>query len=263
MKKISIVFIAALIVFSCNEKTETTKTNTDWVVDNLKGEVQSVAETPYKVDSTGKIGEMDSCCIEVIDYDSAGNILKITSKDSKGTITREETFTKYPDGLFKEIVNTKDGKVNTRVTIQAENGKYSTAQEYDSTGKLTYYYTDINSNEFNQVTSMKRYNADSTLKSSFESSYDKQFFTGQTSKDSSGKEVSKSTAKVDDKGNQVEFSRTSTMKDEKTQKDSTTTKVTTYTYASYDEKGNWTERTTIEDGKPTKIIKREFTYYKK
>ena len=263
MKKFSIVLIAAVILFSCNEKTETIKTNTDWLVDNLKGEVQSVTESPYKVDSTGKIGEMDSCCIDVIDYDSAGNILKITSKDSKGTITREETFTKYPDGLFKEIINTKDGKVASRITIQAENGKYSTAQEYDSTGKLSYYYTDIKSNEYNQVTSMKRYNADSTFKSSFESSYDKQFFTGQTNKDSSGKEVSKSTAKVDDKGNQVEFSRTSTMKDEKTQKDSTTTKVTTYTYASYDENGNWTERTTIEDGKPTKIIKREFTYYKK
>lgn len=265
MKKFSIVLIAAFITFSCNEKKETTKTITDWSADNLKGEVQKVVETPYKVDSTGKIGEMDSCCIEVIEYDSAGNIAKVTAKDSKGNVTREEAFTKYPNGLFKEIVTTEKGKVTNKVSIQIDNnGKYTTAQEYDSSGKLSSFYKDIAQNDYNQLTSMKQYKRDSTLKSSFETEYDKQIFKGQINKDSSGKEISRSSAKVDEKGNQVEFSRTSTMKDSTTHKDSTTTKVTKYRYDSYDEQGNWTQRTTMDEkDKPTKIAKREITYYKK
>lgn len=265
MKKISIVLIAALLTFSCNEKKETTKTITDWSADNLKGEVKQIVESPYKADSTGKIGEMDSCCIDVIDYDSAGNIVKVISKDSKGNVSREQTFTKYPNGLFKEIVTTVKGKMANRVTVQIDsNGKYISAQEFDSTGKLSSFYKEITQNEYNQLTSMKQYNPDSTVKSSFETSYDKQIFTGQVNKDSSGKETSKSSAKVDDKGNQIEFTRTSIMKDAKTKKDSTSTKTTKYRYDSYDEQGNWTQRTELDEkGKPTKIVKREITYYKK
>jgi len=265
MKNFSIVFIAALIVFSCNEKKETSKRFTDWSADNLKGEVQKITETPYKVDSSGKIGEMDSCCIDVIEYDSIGNIAKVTSRDSKGNPGREQAFTKYDNGLFKEIVTTVNGKVTNRVSVQIDSaGKYTTAQEFDSTGKLSSFYKDITQNDYNQLTSMKEYKADSTLKSSFETEYDKQTFKGQVDKDSSGKEVSKSSARVDDKGNQIEFTRTSTMTDAKTKKDSTTTKTTKYKYNSFDEQRNWTQRTiSDEKDKPTKIVKREIIYYKK
>jgi hypothetical protein len=265
MKKISIVLVTAMILFSCNEKKETAKTTTDWLVDNLKGEVQKVVETPYKADSSGKMGDMDSCCIEIVEYDSAGNIAKLTSQDSKGTVNREEKFTKYDNGLFKEIVTTQKGKVTNRISIQLDkDGKYATAEEYDSTGKLSSFYKDIVLNDYNQITSMKQYNPDSTVKSSFETDYDKNIFKGQVNKDSSGKETSSSSAKVDEKGNQVEFSRTSTMKDSTTMKDSVTTKVTKNTYQSYDEQGNWTQRTTLDEaGKATKIVKREISYYKK
>lgn len=264
MKKISIALIAAFIIFSCNEKKDTSKTNTDWFIDHLNGEVNSVAETPYKVDSTGKIGDMDSCCIQVSEYDSAGNALKFTSKDSKGNITRDEAFAKYPNGLFKEVVTTEKGKITNRIVIQVDsNGKYTRALEYDSTGKLSSYYKELTQNDYNLLTSMKQYKPDSTLKNSFETIYDKQIFKGQINKDSSGKEIFRSAAKVDDKGNQVEFTYTNTKKDS-TGKDSTTTKVTKYKYDSYDEQGNWTQRTEMDEkGKPTKISKRVITYFKK
>lgn len=36
-----------------------------------------------------------------------------------------------------------------------------------------------------------------------------------------------------------------------------------YKYDSFDDKGNWTQRTqSDENGKPEKITKREITYYK-
>jgi hypothetical protein len=42
----------------------------------------------------------------------------------------------------------------------------------------------------------------------------------------------------------------------------TKTEKKTYKYDHYDEKGNWTQRTAYDDkGKPTKVVKRSFTYY--
>ena len=166
---------------------------------------------------------------------------------------------------FQEIITTKNGKMVSKVSIQLDSsGKYSTAQEFDSSGKLTSFYKEIKQNDYNQVTAMAQYKPDSILKSSFESTYDKQIFKGQVNKDSSGKEVSISSAKADDKGNQTEFSITTIMMNPVTKKDSTTTKVTRYKYDSYDEKGNWTQRTEMDEkGKATKIVKREYTYFKK
>jgi hypothetical protein len=266
MKKISIVIFAALFAISCNEKKEGPSATNDLFLDNLKGAVQQTMETPYQTDSTGKIGVMDSCCISLGNYDSAGNFNKYVSKDGKGNIKFEQSISRYDNSLFKEITNSANSKQSGRITIQLdkEGKKYATAIEYDSSGKLSSFYKDITQNEYNQLTSMKQYKPDSTLKQSEETKYDKQIFVEQTTKDSSGKEISKTSAKVDDKGNQIESTRTSTMKDAKTKKDSTTTKITKYKYDSFDDKGNWTQRTEMDEkGKPTKIVKREITYYKK
>lgn len=264
MKKISIVLFSGIIVFSCNEKKETSITHTDWSTDNLKGEVQKAVESPYKVDSTGKMGDMDSCCLNVFEYDNNGNVLKATTKDSKGNVTREQTFTKYPNGLFKEIITMEKGKMTNKISIQVDkDGKYATAMAYDSSGKLSSFYKDIVQNDYNQLTAMKEYKPDSTLKSSEENTYDKQFYTGGIRKDSSGKQIFKGVAKLDDKMNTIEFTSTTTKMDAN-HKDSTTTKVTKNKYDSYDDQGNWTQRTEMDEkGKPTKIYKREITYFKK
>jgi len=47
------------------------------------------------------------------------------------------------------------------------------------------------------------------------------------------------------------------------EKGSTKTEKLTYKYDTYDDKGNWVQRTTYnEKGKPSKIVKRTITYYK-
>lgn len=49
-----------------------------------------------------------------------------------------------------------------------------------------------------------------------------------------------------------------------TGRDSTTTTVKTFIYDTFDEAGNWTQRTTNNDkGKVTKVVKRSFIYFKK
>ena len=46
-------------------------------------------------------------------------------------------------------------------------------------------------------------------------------------------------------------------------KDTSKTEKFSYKYDSYDDKGNWTQRTSYnEKGKPVKVIKRTISYYK-
>src|SRR5512134_396338 len=103
MKKIFIL-MTGIFLLSCNsgeeKKTESEVKYSDLESQNLKGDISSVEEAPYKTDSTGKIGEMDSCCVSVSDYDENGNNTKSVSKDSKGTLSSESVITHHANGLF-------------------------------------------------------------------------------------------------------------------------------------------------------------------
>ena len=263
MKKISILLSVIFILTACisDEKGEsaTKMAVNDLTTENLKGDVSSYEETPYKTDSTGKIGEMDSCCVSITEYDENGNGVKNTTKDNKGAIKTESVFTRHTNGLFKSVVNTEKGKTSGSFDTKLdENGKYNWAEELDSNGKLVFYYTEIKQNEDGLVTGWKQHDKDSVFRSTGESTFEKFLQTSFMAKDSVGKTKSSSSYKHNDKGEQMEASNTDITRD------STTTKVTKYTYETHDETGNWTQRTTWDDkGKATAVVKRTYTYRKK
>lgn len=241
-----------------DKKAEKKVMYSDLANDHLKGNIETIEDTPYQVDSTGKIGSMDSCCIDVTQYDENGNSVKYISKDSQGKIKSESVFSRHESGLWTGATDTKDGKPagSMKVTVD-DKGQYTLGQTTDSTGKPDIYYTGITQNEYGQVLGWKQYDKDSVFRQSGESKYDKGLFMGFTAKDSLGNVKSTGAAKYNDKGEQVEYSNTTITKD------STTTKVTKYTYETHDETGNWTQRTEWNDkGKPVRIIKRVYTYRK-
>jgi len=263
MQKISILLSVIFILAACtsSEKSEsgTKMATSDLVLENLKGDVSSYEETPYKTDSTGKAGEIDSCCISIAEYDENGNGIKTTSKESKGTIKSVTVITRHPNGLFKSASTTEKGKMaNGFETTLDEKGNFNGAQALDSNGKLDVYYREITQDENGNVTGWKQYDKDSVFRQSGEGKFDKYLQTSFTMKDSTGKTKSSSTYKYNDKNEQIEVSNTNITKD------STTTTVTKYTYETHDEMGNWTQRTTWNDkGKATAITKRTYTYRKK
>lgn len=258
MKRIVIIATGLFLLASCNNSTEKKVKYSDLVNDHVKGNVQTVEDTPYQVDSTGKAGAMDSCCIDVTQYDENGNAVRFTSRDSKGTVKNESVFTRHENGLWTGATDTKAGKPSGSMKVGVDDkGQYTVAQTTDSTGKPDIYYTGITQNEYGQVLSWKQYDKDSVFRQEGESKYDKSLFMGFTMKDSLGKVKSTSSAKYNDKAEQTEFSNTTITKD------STTTKVTKYTYETHDDMGNWTQRTEWNDkGKAVKIIKRVYTYRK-
>jgi hypothetical protein len=262
MRKISIIVVGLFILVACNNEEKVAGSKVKYVdrsIEGLKGDVSAVEETPYKTDSTGKIGDMDSCCIEWWEYDENGNYIRSTSKDSKGTLKEETVAERYDDGLWKSQKTTKGGKTASRFETQVDDkGQYAGGQFFDSTGNLEFYYTGLTQNEFGQVMSWKQHDKDSVFRQEGEGKFDKNLQAGFTMKDSTGKVKSTTTYKYNDKSEQTEVSNTTITKD------STTTKVTKYTYENHDEQGNWTQRTTWDDkGKATKITKRAYTYEKK
>lgn len=257
MKKI-IFFLAFITVLcSCNEKKKSLAQNSDLLVDNLNGNVQQTLSKDYQVDSSGKIGEQDSCCIVVSKYDEKGYISEYDNNDKATPDKSSEKFTHDENGLMNEIKSFKDGNLNSRISVKTNEGKYLSAEEYDSANQLKNYYTDISENDYSQLTGMKKFNADSTFSGTMASSFNKQIFTGNEMKDSLGKVIYISTVKLDDKNNVIESATKNVTKD------STTNTVIKYKYDNYDDNGNWTQRTEMdENGKPKKITKREITYYK-
>lgn len=262
MKKILIV-MTGLFIMSCNngkDKEADKKVKySDLANDMLKGSIQSIEESPYKTDSTGKIGEMDSCCIDVTEFDANGNAVKMVSKDSKGTVKRETVFTRHENGLWIGATGTKEGDKpdNSMKVAVDEKGMYTVAEAFDTAGKLEYYYTNITQNDQGMVLTWKQYDKDSVYRMEGESKYNKGLQTSFTRKDSVGKVVGSSSTKYNDKGEMTESSNT-TYKN-----DSATTKITKYTYEAHDDMGNWTQRTEWDDkGKAIKIVKRTYHYKK-
>ena len=260
MKKV--IFLSAIIVvaFSCNQKkAQEYAKNADVLADNLKGNVQQTVATDYKIDSSGKMGEQDSCCVFTTKYDEKGYITGYNSDDKSGKNKEVGTMSHDENGNMKDIKNTKNGNAVSSITVLTDSaGKYSLAKEYDSANHLKFYYTDLSQNEYGQLTAMKKYNADSSLSGTMASNYNNSILTGQEVKDSVGKVIYSSNMKFDDKNNVVENDSKNVTKD------SAVNKVIKYKYDSFDDQGNWTERTELdENGKPVKITKREITYYKK
>jgi len=261
MKKLLLLMLTGMVIVSCKNSTKETTVikNNDWTSQNLKGMVKSTEQTTYTPDSTGKTGEMDSCCIVTEEYDEKGYTTSSTRKDSKGNAGETTNFTRYDKGQMKSVSNSKAGKTTGGMEIEIDkDGKYSGARELDSAGKLLFYYTGITEDEYGAVTSGTRHKADSSVVGTFKNEYVKGIQVGNSYTDSSGKLVYSSKSELNDKGDIAKTTETNVSKD------STTTTVTTYKYDSMDEQGNWTQRTSYNDkGKATKVTKRTITYYKK
>jgi hypothetical protein len=257
MKKSGIYLLAGMFLMaSCNQQDSSKTKYSELRAGNLNGDIERIVETPYQVDDTGAPTTMDSCCISITEYDENGNSIKNTEKESNENVKSEAVFTRHENGLFASNVESENGKIKNSFKLSFdESGKWKFGEAFDSSGKMEFYYDGISQNEYGQVASWVQHKPDSSLGVSAMLKYDKNLMTEMTTKDSSGKVNYTSVAKYDDKGQQVEVTNTTIGKD------STTVKVITYSYDTHDDQGNWTQRTTYdENGKATKVVKREYTY---
>jgi hypothetical protein len=265
MRKFILPLLSVAFVIACNnpEKQKATNapgenatSNTDLLQLNLKGKVKSFDEMSTTIDSSGA-SKKDSTSYWN-DFDENGYQLNFITRGIDEKTKSKEAYTRYKDGHIKEFLITNgQGKQDGKWEISVDSsGKYNTAKVYDSTGKVTGIWREISENEHAQVTGATQYKEDGKLMTSFGNKFQDANYIGGWRKDSTGKETGTTSVKLNDKGNPEEETVTTVTKD------STKTVVTTYKYDSFDEKGNWTQRTSYEKGKPVKVIKRSFEYYK-
>ena len=258
MKLVTVLAGTALIVAACNQNPAPSTDNTskpvpDALAENLKGRIEQVEIETYLIDSaTGKMGKLESKSIEK--YNDDGYTTSYSTYTAKDSSTIFNAYDIDANGYFKGMKTTKNDKPLTSMTVVLDSGKYTSATEYDSAGKVSTIYDEIVMNDYGQVVSATGHHADSSLKMSFKNNFDSIYYVGGESKDSVGKVTYSSTIKLDDKRNSLQTDETTVTKD------STTKKTTTYIYDSWDNNANWTQQTASENGKPKKIIKRTITY---
>src|SRR5437868_2763308 len=121
MKITSILVAGIFILAACSNETKdaaTTVKYSDLTSEGLKGKVTTIEESHYKTDSTGKMGELDSCCTDKWQYDDNGNYHHSTSQTSKGLLSSESTAERYDNGLWKGESTAKNGKTSSRMETQ-------------------------------------------------------------------------------------------------------------------------------------------------
>jgi len=125
---------ALFLLAACNNEDKTAGVKkvkySDLAADIYKGDIQSIEDSPYKVDSTGKIGEMDTCCYEVTDYDENGNFIKYTSKDNKGFVKNESVYTRHKSGLFSGSKDYRHGNDMTKTVFSGKKEKVNLKKIY-------------------------------------------------------------------------------------------------------------------------------------
>ena len=258
MKRLLSFALLINVFIACNDsakvKSATLAKNSDLTQQNLKGKVQVFEETSYTIDSTGA-NKKDSL-VNVNEFDGQGYQFKSSTKNLAGKIHTVQTITHGENGVFKEVVTLLDGKQTYRlITEYDKDGKYTGGKSFDSTGKQDSYYTDLSTNDYGIVYAGKQHFLDGRIKSTWDNKFDGPIYVSGTSTDSTGKVSYSGSIKVNDKGDAIEEISTTR------EKDSTKTEKMTYKYDSYDDNGNWTQRTTYnEKGKPSKIVNRAFTY---
>lgn len=253
MKKLLLFFIVSATFIACKDNQH--RKNTGIIQQNLKGKVQTLTEITINLDSSGN-PKSDST-YKISEFTTDGYVTTVTSKDSSGKIIQIQTLVLNADGTMKEMNKSKEGKQISRFTAEVDkSGNYTSGKNYDSTNNQDSYLADLKTNEYGIVYSGKEYFMNGKIKNTWDAKYEGPNFVGFTATDSLGKK-SQGAVKLNEKGDAIKENYSYY------EKDSLIAKNYTYKYDSYDDKGNWTLRSTYDEKeKKESIVKRVFAYYK-
>lgn len=257
MNKLIYLLLTILVAISCNIKTKKTQIFNDLFFDNLNGKPVKTEEISYTTDSAGETLTADSCCRDIIEYDSNGYRIRQFSIDMNGNEKYGRIYTRYKSGQVKELSFTQNGKIiSTLYSNLDKKGRYVTATDFDSMGKLLSFYTDIAINSYGKIISMKNYNPDSSLLKTVVNTYYKQIWCGGFIKDSVGKTIFSTSISLNEKmdpSTRTEISMANGRAD---------TTHTTFLYTTYDINENWTKRKEMDEKANLRKVVKRLIYYR-
>ena len=267
MKNVLPFFILALFAFACTDgqkKSEDGAEDTAEVVRStlqnmhMNGNIKSITETPYTPGEDGSIGDMDSCCLEVKQYNRAGFLTTESETNNAGEEESVYSVVYSDDNKYVSGTVVEDGaEVWKRMVERDDEGEFIHALDYDTTGQVYRRHTVEERNEYDQPVSGKTYDGDSTYLGTWGWQIIDGARAGRSWVDSAGVQLLSRIGEVNDNG---WVSKVMVVSIDAETGD-TTKAVETYSYDAMDDAGNWTQRTKSEDGKAVKVSKRTYEYY--
>lgn len=223
--------------------------------DNLKGQILSIAQTRYTPNPLNNELRPDSCCVFKMEYDH-GNLVKRASFTTQGILNDFVSLTYHPNGLLKEqTFYNKDNQVTYREVFDIDaNGNYVSGQLYNEAGELHRNVKIEGQNAFGQWTKVILYTASGALYRTEEYTYDGNKLLSTLWTDQDGKVIRDDQTRYDQNGEPTYTKMINTrfpMANGETFQRTDT----------YDEYGNWTQRSILDaNGKVSRVIKRQYTY---
>lgn len=254
MKILLSLLCLILLIEACVPMPESEEKTYSYLrAEGILGEVESIKFTFYACDSVGHPVELQ---INVwCKLDENGNVVESSTYDGAGQKIGVEKTIFFPNGLPQSKIEYANGKKTRQVkTTLDESGNLNRSEIYDGQGKLLSFmdYPDPQ-NEYGQTTTLRVFNADSTLKFAELARYDQHRLLGYTQKNSTGQEIFSYRCTYQSKGEIA----TETSVEYREGKPTKTVK--THQITTYDPQGNWTSK--IISGESGKIqVKRAFTY---
>jgi hypothetical protein len=245
------ICISCLLV-SCSRK-QSIKYLTDLEQANIKGRVAKLVTETYKVDSLGQVGELESVSIEIF------NKLGYTSTDTAQDFIEKSEVVNFlvynKNGSLSSMSTFENGKKQSIMLLNYDDGKCIVMEIYDSNDKLESYYSNIQQNDFGLLSSLNNYDTNGKLTMSYANDYDSIYQIRATAKDSIGMLTSEVKIQLTEKKYQENMLEVTYFTD------STIKNYLSYKYESWDTMGNWIRQTVFNDkGKVIKFVNRIFSY---
>jgi hypothetical protein len=224
--------------------------------EGLVGNIKTLEETPFKSDENGNAQEMEECCKRLIEVNKDGHVVKVTEKNSDGSIDMVSVYALNASGKSFLTTITEDDKTRTRERKFDANGHAILGTWRDHNGNITDFHTVDLRNEFGQALSGRSYHANGEYMGRWSRQRVDKVRLGESWTNSSGVKVFSHIGEANEKGWLSKL--TDVHIDEEGNK---TTEIETFTYDKFDDVGNWTQRTKVRGGIAVEVMKRQYTYY--
>ncbi|MGB4846242.1 MAG: hypothetical protein WBP16_17365 [Ferruginibacter sp.] len=246
-------FVFPLSLFASCTGNKVIKYLTDLEQANIKGHVTKLITETYEIDSTGQIIKAESETIEY--FDELGYTTTDTTRNfaDKNEIVNSLKFNN--NGSLSSLSTFENGRKQSEMLLKYDNDKCISMNIYDANDKLESYYKNIFQTKYGLLLSLDSYDANGKFLMSYANEYDSIYQIKAIAKDSSGMLKSEINIHLTDKKYEENVVEVTYFKD------SIDRKSLFYQYKKWDEAGNWTERTVLDDkGNIIKTVKRIFSY---
>ena len=250
--KPGILFFTCILVISCIQLISNSFIN-DLQQDNVKGPAMRIITKTYLVNTEKPSKKLTQIIID--DFNRKGFVVQDSIIDINNKQITRSLFI-YNKGKLTQIRTWLNNNLNgTTVFDEDVEGKLEKMMDYNSTGKMVQYYSNIKLNRFGLLVSASSFDAHGKVMNYYENNYKGTQLIGGFTKNAKGA----ITYRFNNTLNEV--LDPSSFKETYITDNLTKSNIYNIRYVKVDKLKNWTEQIYYVGKKPVKITQRIISYY--